>query len=257
MKKAIFIKKLPWRYVVICNNGLAQLNPSNSGLLFSPEEQVVTAKIYQCLQVVSSNYSFSSTEADNNLYKIMFPGSRIAASYSQGKTKVRYNIQFRIDNCYYDVNNTPCTFKFDESTSSQIKKQYDGYLQYWSAKYDDVINCYCRSLFVGHCTHEQLIEHYYEFTKNLKLDSSFLLHLGIDGPSVNNAFQQKLFDGLHEKEGTSFLNMETCWLHKVHNAYQTALKELKFDSDQFAVDIDSFFKLSSARREDYIRMEEV
>ena len=43
-----------------------------------------------------------------------------------------------------------------------------------------------------------------EFTKNLKLGSSFLLHLGIDGPNVNNAFQQKLFDELHEKEGSSF-----------------------------------------------------
>ena len=94
----------------------------------------------------------------------------------------------------YDVNNTPCTFKLDELTSSQIKKQYDRYLQYWSTKFDEVINCYCGSLFIGHCMHEQLIEHYYEFTKNLKLDSSFLLHLGMDRPSVNNAFQQKLFD---------------------------------------------------------------
>ena len=30
----------------------------------------------------------------------------------------------------YHVNNIPYTFKFDESTSSQIEKQYDGYLQY-------------------------------------------------------------------------------------------------------------------------------
>ena len=103
-------------------------------------------------------------------------------------------------------------------------------------------------MFVGHCTHEQLIEHYYEFTKNLKLDSSFLLHLGMDEPSVNNAFQQKLFDELHEQEGTSFLNLGTCCLHKVHNAYQTVLKELKFDFDQFAVDIHSFFKLKCKTR---------
>ena len=148
---------------------MAQLYPSNSGVTFSPEEQVVRVEIYQCLQVVSSNYSFSSTEADNNRFK-MFPHSRIAASYSQGKTKIRSNIQFGIapyikQVLLYDVNNMPYTFKLDESTSSQIKKQYDEYLQYWSTKYDEVINCYCGSLFVGHCTHEQLIEHYYEFTK--------------------------------------------------------------------------------------------
>ena len=129
---------------------------------------------------------------------MMLPDSGIAASYSQGKAKVR---QYSIGNTpihkamlLYDVNNTPCTFNLDELTSSQIKKQFDGYLQYWSTKFDEIINCYCGSLFTGHCMHEQLIEHYYEFTKNLKLDSSFLLHLGMDRPSVNNAFQQKLFD---------------------------------------------------------------
>ena len=123
----------------------------------------------------------------------MFRDTRIAESYSQGKAKARYSIHFGIapyikQVLLFDVNNTPYTFKFDESTSSQIKKQYDGYLQYWPTKYDEVIDCYCGSLFVGHCTHEQLIEHYFEFTKNLKLDSSILLHLGMDGPSVNNAF---------------------------------------------------------------------
>ena len=63
----------------------------------------------------------------------MFPDSRIAPSYSQVKTKVRYNIQFGIapyikHMLLYDVNNIPYTFKFHESASSQIKKQYDGCL---------------------------------------------------------------------------------------------------------------------------------
>ena len=46
------------------------------------------------------------------------------------------------------------------SIGLQIKKQYDGYLQYWSAKYDEVIKCCCGRLSVGHYTYEQLIEHY-------------------------------------------------------------------------------------------------
>ena len=77
------------------------------------------------------------------------------------------------------------------------------------------------------------MSNYYDWTfaKNLNLGSPFLLHLGIDGPSMNNVFQQKLFDELHEKEGTSFLNLGTCCLRKVHNAYQTTLKELEFEFD--------------------------
>ena len=50
----------------------------------------------------------------------MFPDSRIAASYCQVKTKVRYNIQSGIapyikHMLLYDVNNIPYTFKFHES----------------------------------------------------------------------------------------------------------------------------------------------
>ena len=32
----------------------------------------------------------------------------------------------------YDVNNSPVTFKLDETTTSELKKQYDRYVQYWS-----------------------------------------------------------------------------------------------------------------------------
>ena len=49
-----------------------------------------------------------------------------------------------------------------------------------------VINYYCESLFINHCTHELSMEHY-EFTLNLKL-TSFLQPLGKDGANVNNAF---------------------------------------------------------------------
>ena len=45
------------------------------------------------------------------------------------------------------------------------RSQWNAHLQYWSTKCDKDINCYCGSLFVGYCTHEQMIEHYYEFPK--------------------------------------------------------------------------------------------
>ena len=60
--------------------------------------------------------------------------------------KLRLNINFQYGIVPYvkqmvlhDVNNTPFTFKFDESTSSQVKKQYDaviydfGQKTWWSS----------------------------------------------------------------------------------------------------------------------------
>ena len=61
--------------------------------MLSSEEQVLCAEVLQALQVVNSNYSFASSENDNERFKITFPDSKIAQSYCQGKTKVRYNVQ--------------------------------------------------------------------------------------------------------------------------------------------------------------------
>ena len=86
--------------------------------MFSSEEQVLRAEVLRALLVVNSNYSFTSSENDNERLKIMFLDAKIAQNYHQGKTKVRYNIQYSIaprvkQILIYDVNNTPFTFKFD------------------------------------------------------------------------------------------------------------------------------------------------
>ena len=58
----------------------------------------------------------------------MFPDNKNAQSYRQGKTNVRYNIQYgialHVKQMLIYVKNIPFTFKFDESTTSQVKKQY-------------------------------------------------------------------------------------------------------------------------------------
>ena len=90
----------------------------------------------------------------------------------------------------------------------------------------------------------------------MNLAPSYLLHLGIDGLSVNKSFDDKLLTELRDQD-TQKLNIGSCCLSKVHNAFRNALKQTDCDFDQFAIDIHSFFKLSSARRDNYLSMEEV
>ena len=71
------------------------------------------------------------------------------------------------------------------------------------------------------------------------------------------AFQRKLLKSLEDKSYTSFPLIGTCPLHSVHNAFEHGLKFLNFDVEQFIVDINTFFKLSSAHREDFRALEEV
>ena len=73
----------------------------------------------------------------------------------------------------------------------------------------------------------------------------------MDGPHVNKCFQEKLLGDLEKELDTSFLKLGTCSLHPVHTAFRRGIQRLSFDLDQFFNDIHFFFKLSSARREDY------
>ena len=71
----------------------------------------------------------------NQRFKAMFPDSNIAKAYSQGETKVKYYIQFGIapyfkDELVKDIKGAGFCFKFDETKTSQVKKQYDGYITY-------------------------------------------------------------------------------------------------------------------------------
>ena len=54
-----------------------------------------------------------------------------------------------------DFHQKAFSFKFDETTNCQTKKQYDGFVQYWSNSFNKVVMVYCGSLFVDHCPSEK------------------------------------------------------------------------------------------------------
>ena len=80
-----------------------------------------------------------------------------------------------------------------------------------------------------------------------------LLALGMDGPNVNKSFQFKLVNELEGKGSIHFLDVETCSLHTVSNAFSNGLKiiESVINLNQFARDLRFFFKRLAAKRENY------
>ena len=74
-----------------------------------------------------------------------FPDSKIARYYRQGETKIKYIMQFGIapfvkEQMIRDFKFQSYTFKFDETTTNQVKKQYDGYVQFWSNEKKKIVN---------------------------------------------------------------------------------------------------------------------
>ena len=89
-----------------------------------------------------------------------------------------------------DIHNTRFYFKFTETTASQVKKQYNGYILYWSKLHDQVSSSYYASLFVGHYSFGNLVDYFYCFKNDLQLDAAYLLQLGMNGPNVNKSFKK-------------------------------------------------------------------
>ena len=79
----------------------------------------------------------------------------------------------------------PYTVTFDGSTTSQMKKQLNIYVCYGSEMYDQVINGYRGSCFVGHYTADDLLKDVQELLKSLNLKESFQLPVGMDGLNFN------------------------------------------------------------------------
>ena len=231
----------------------------------TPQDLIVRAEIIEALNSVEFNRSFQSANNDSERYKRMFPESTVAEGYSQGETKMKYNIQFGIapyikKKLRADCGAKPFVFLFDETTTTQVKKQYDGYVRYESSETNQIETHYCGSLFVGHCTAKDLLDHFFHFMEDLGLDMEYLLNLGMDGPNVNKKFNKDLKKELDAKE-TSFIDIGSCNLHAVNNSFGKAVEMLKkegiIDLDQFAIDLHFFFKLSAARREDYEKVSEI
>ena len=178
------------------------MNPSSLStitkpeVVFSSKESIIKAAILQALNTVGSNFSFASANGNGKLFRKMFPDSDIAKGYKQSETKIEYSFQFGLAPYFMqslqdDFLGRAFSFKFDETTSSQVKKQYGGCIQYWSNSMRCIVVSYCRSLFVGHCPSGILVEPFiFEFNKKTNLDINYLLRIGMEGPNVNLKFQK-------------------------------------------------------------------
>ena len=80
-------------------------------------------------------------------------------------------------------------FHFNETTTSQIKKQYDGYDTYKTNTGN--VTTYFGSLFVGRCSAVKLKEHMFEFSTKHQLEISNLVSICTNGPNVNQKFHRK------------------------------------------------------------------
>ncbi len=222
------------------------------------DDKVKKAEILLTLKLVDANYSFNSYSDICDIWKTAFSDSEIAQRMELGSTKVAYLIvhglspffrAFFINDC---KNGTGFfTVYFDETTTRQVKKQMDIHISYWSSHFKKVVNVFMDSSFLGHCDAEKLKDTVIQFLEDCNLSSRYVLQISMDGPAVNLCFQKKINEWLCLQGAEPAVDLGTCSIHPVHTAFTKGVEVLSFDIEQFAQDVFYWFKLSSARREDY------
>lgn len=226
---------------------------------FFEKDATTKAEILWALQCVYSHLSMSAGGACIETMKLMFPDSNIASNIKLQRTKLTYTIVHGLAKHFlYELQDilkkVDCfTIAFDESLNKiSEKEQMDIYIRYWDDEFNKVLCQYYTSTFLGHTTAEDMLD---ALVLGLQpLDLKHIMQVSMDGPNVNI----KLLRLLKEKLKTSDLNdpiiidIGTCGLHTLHNAFKAGIKAPKWEIIDFLRAIYNLFKNVPARRADLI-----
>ncbi|KAL2102125.1 hypothetical protein ACEWY4_001293 [Coilia grayii] len=81
-----------------------------------------------------------------------------------------------------------------------------------------------------------------------------ILQLSMDGPAVNWKVYDMLTESIEQETGSKLLNIGSCGLHVMHNAFKAGSAKTKWGVEQTLSSLFWLFKDSPARREDYSKV---
>jgi len=187
----------------------------------------------------------------------MFPSDPVAKDFTCGATKRSYIITHGLapylrDLLLADVKkaNTGFTVHYDETTTIQIKKQMDIILRYWSVEQNKVVVYYVASLFFGHAEAKTVTKHLLEALADNGLPVNKVIALFSNGPNVDTAITNLVNKELTDSPLPVMVDIGSCNLHKVHNAFGKGLAIFGHDAVDLALKLFYWFKHSAARRDD-------
>ena len=228
------------------------------------DDSKIHAQIYWLAKVAICNFSLRSLDHIGDTFKCMFPDSKIAADLSLSRTSASYMITEGMAPHFRQVlvedlrkSDLPFALHFDETTNVQVKKQMDLTLRYWSPTHEQVWVAFYTSCFFGHADSETVVAKIFEQLKQDNVPVKKLITLVRDGPNVNKAIYSKLEQMIKDEtpDFTGFVDLGSCVLHVVHNAFGKGLEKYGQEVQQLCLDVHALFKYSAARREDYQKLQ--
>ena len=184
-------------------------------------ESTLNVENLRILKVIQLHFSCRSCEGINKLFAVMFPDNEISFNLKLSKTKYAYLMNYGIaphfkSNLLKSINNSSFySLSFDESLNNVLQScQMDINIRYWNEAKNVVETRYLDSKFVSRLNADNLFEQLEYVLK--ELSESKILHLSMDGPSVNWNVLDKLDNYLNEKDIPSTIQIGSCHQHILH-----------------------------------------
>lgn len=212
--------------------------------LYSTQDQASRAELIWALKSVSSNYSAASCDGISDIFNSMFPGA-MPAGFSRGRTKLSYLITDALVKYFHeemlkDAQESYFGLEFDETTNVENQKELQVAIRYWSNKLGRVLSKHLEIFFLGHATGAELSKYLFTALDNSNLLLTNMLFLGSDGPNVNKTVHRIVNEEVLKRRGSGLLNLGTCNIHIVHNAFLKGLAELGEECSDAAIEIFHF-----------------
>ena len=236
---------------------VATENNNNSTKFTSLTDKVAKAEILIFLHNISKNASFQGLDSLQPVLKLGFSDSQIADKMIINRKKASYVLTealgpHLLNETLKDIRAADAyVIGLDSATTKHLglSKGVDVKIRYYSERYHQVVDVFVGTKNLGHEKSEHLRKAVVEIMEESELSAEKVFVISRDNPNVMKSFQ-KLIDQTFKEAGNPQLMEAPCSLHPTHTAFQQAVKKLGFDVDKFLVDVHSFFKLSTARRED-------
>jgi hypothetical protein len=241
----------------VAGTGTVTLQPG-SGRKLCHDDQVTRAEILMLFRLVKHNYSIASYDDLTEVLKLAMPDDDVVRDMSLASTKCSYSIAYGLGKYYHvelikDVQREYYSLVVDETTTQQNTKQLDLHVKYWSNQEHQTATRYLGSCFLGHATAEVMNDSILAFLSCNGLSLQKLVMLSTDGPVVNVSLKKKLDQEIQNVGGQSLVDIGSCNLHVVHNAFRHALCAVpSWSIEEFITDVFYWFKNFPSRQEDYV-----
>ena len=183
------------------------------------------AEIYWIAKMACNNYSLYSVDHIGDLFRTMFPDSKVASNIFLSRTSASCIISegmapYFTCQMLADLRNPDLPFcvHFDETTTAQARKQMDLTVRCWSPAHNEVWVRFYTSLFFGHAEGVKVATAMYNKMQDDGIHVDKMLTLIQDGPNVNKTIFQKMNELIYG-EFKGLIDLGSCTLHTIHNAF--------------------------------------